>query len=178
MTTLREKILARAETTFDHHGFAGSGVDRLTAAAEVSSRTLYKHVTNKQALVVAVLEERQNRFFARFDVDDLEALFEELAQWAEAEGARGCLFLRAAGEMGEDDPAVAAAVARYRERLLALIERLCAKALGQAPPTELTEQVLVLFEGAVSASSYRGESAIRAAGMAALLLIGNARAER
>ena len=48
-------IVASAEAVFDRHGFAASGVDRVTAAAGVSTRTLYKHLGNKTGLIVAAV---------------------------------------------------------------------------------------------------------------------------
>ena len=53
----KTQIVVSAEREFDCNGFAATGMDRLTQAAEVSSRTLYKHVGSKTALIVAVVWE-------------------------------------------------------------------------------------------------------------------------
>lgn len=171
----KSHIIAAAEQVFDYHGFTATGMDRLTRATKVSSRTLYKHVGSKTALIVAVLEERGNRFFAQFDVHRIEDLFARLESWTRDEGARGCLFFRALRDTGGAIPEIAAAVAAYHQRLHALIMRVVAADIGHSDDTALGEQILVLFEGATTAASYRGVAAVTAARKAAALLVDQAR---
>lgn len=45
------RLLAAAEQLFDRHGFTPTGMDRLAQAADMSSRTLYKHAGSKNALI-------------------------------------------------------------------------------------------------------------------------------
>jgi AcrR family transcriptional regulator len=172
--TLKEKIVSSAEHTFDLHGFTATGMDRLTEAAEVSTRTLYKQVGSKNALIVAVLGEREARFFDQFDVHSVHALFGELENWTRAVGAKGCLFLRAQGETGGAVPEISSSVARYRQKLWELIRRVAANDAGAGACDILAEQLLVLFEGAISAASYRGVEAIRSARAAAAVLVDQA----
>lgn len=162
MDTTRERIIAAAEPVFDQFGFTATGVDRLTAAASVSSRTLYKHLGSKSALIAAVLDARRGRFLHAFDVATVDQLFSALADWVVAEGARGCLFLRALGEGGESDPEIVTSVTAYRAQLHQLIEHLVRNGTGVADEL-LIEQLVVLFEGATTAASYRGAPAITAA---------------
>lgn len=167
----KNQIIASAEHAFDHHGFAATGMDQVIQAAAVSSRTLYKHVGSKTALIVAVLNERARRFFSHSQVDNVDELFIALETWTSAEGARGCLFLRAQGETGGLVPEIAEAVTAYRRRLHALIERLVVSQTGCRCDDDLVEQVLVLFEGAIATSTYRGACTIGTARkMAATLL--------
>ncbi len=167
----RAQIISSAERAFDRHGFAATGMDRLTEAAGVSSRTLYKHVGSKNALITAVLEERGRRFFSQFDVHSVDELFGALESWTRIRGARGCLFLRALGETGGEISEVSDAVAAYRRKLRDLIDRVVANDIDRDGSDVLAEQVLVLFEGAISATSYRGVDAIRAARTAAAILV-------
>lgn len=170
VTTARDRIITSTEPVFDLHGFAGSGVDRLTEAAGVSSRTLYKHLGSKSGLVAAVLDARRERFAQFFDVATIDELFNALARWVRSEGARGCLFLRAAGEDGASFPEVSAAVAQYRELLHQVMRRVIQHETGSADE-QLAEQLLVLFEGATSAASYDGKRAIDAARTAGTCLV-------
>lgn len=170
MTSTRAAIVSSAEHTFDHHGFAATGMDRLTADAGVSTRTLYKHVGSKSRLMVAVLEERAERFLAALPVESVDALFTGLGRWIAEEGSRGCLFLRAQGETGGDDEGVSAAVASYRDRLRALIRRVVASDLGH-DDEPLATQALLLFEGATSAAAYLGPQAVERAREAAAVLM-------
>jgi AcrR family transcriptional regulator len=173
----RTQILSRAEAVFDERGFAASGMDRLTDAAGVSTRTLYKHVGSKTALIEAVLRERSGRFFAQVTATSVAELFAGLEQWASDEGARGCFFLRAAGENGDGVTGVSEAVAEYRARLGDLIAVIVAEEAGESDEL-LAEQILVLFEGATSAASYRGVPAVRAAAAAASALVAARRSAR
>src|SRR5882762_5219136 len=141
--TLKQKILWSAENVFDLHGFTATGMDRLTEAAEVSSRTLYKQVGSKNALIAAVLGEREARFFDQFDVQSVDALFAELENWTRAEGARGCLFLRAQGETGGAIPEISSSVAVYRQKLWELIRRVSVNDAGAGAANILAEQLLV-----------------------------------
>ncbi|WP_312179305.1 TetR/AcrR family transcriptional regulator [Arthrobacter sp.] len=174
MSTTRADIVTAAERVFDRRGFTAAGMDQLTAAANVSSRTLYKHLGSKSGLIAVVLETRRTRFFTAFDVETVAALFSSLASWTEAEGARGCLFLRAQGEGLAEDSSISSVVSTYRRELHDLVRRIVRLETGR-DDDELAEQILVLFEGAVSASSYHGTRAIRAAASAAEALVSLAR---
>ena len=162
MTTTRERIITSAEPVFDEYGFAGIGVDRLTEAAGVSSRTLYKHLGSKTGLIAAVLDARRERFGRVFDVSTVDELFDALTVWIRSEGARGCLFLRALGEDGRRVPEVEHAVRQYRELLHRAMSRIVQHETGSADAVR-AEQLLVVFEGATSAASYRGQRAVDAA---------------
>lgn len=170
VTALLSTIVSSAERTFDHHGFAATGMDRLRDAAGVSTRTLYKHAGNKSHLMVAVLADRAERFFAALPTGGVDALFAGLAQWIADDGSRGCLFLRAQGETGGEDPEVAAAVASYRGRLREVIRSVVADDLGR-DDERIATQVLILVEGATSAASYIGVEAVHGARDAASVLM-------
>lgn len=170
MESKRDIVVSSAERTFDRHGFAATGMDRLTEAAGVSTRTLYKHVGSKSRLMVAVLEERSKRFFGGIPADSVDALFVGLAQWVAKEGSRGCLFLRAQGETGGEDLDVSAAVAAYRIQLHELIRRVVDHELGR-DDEQIAIQVLLLFEGATSAVAYIGPEAVEQARQAAFTLM-------
>lgn len=174
MAVTNAEIVARTEPVFDRHGFAGTGMDRLTAAADISSRTLYKHLGSKAGLIAAVLDSRRARFFDGFDGDSVDALFDTLETWTLSEGARGCMFLRARSEDGEWAPEVLSIAAAYREQLYELIRRIVKSRIGREDDV-LADQVLILFEGATSAASYRGADAIRAAKSAAIALLDQAK---
>lgn len=52
--TTRDRIIEAAEDVFDRRGFAGTGIDQITDAAGVSSRTLHKHLSSKTGLIAFV----------------------------------------------------------------------------------------------------------------------------
>ncbi|PYE82264.1 TetR/AcrR family transcriptional regulator [Pseudoroseicyclus aestuarii] len=169
------RMIAAAEHLFDRHGYTATGIDRLTEAAEMSSRTLYKRAGSKAQLMAQVLEARDRRFMAGIEVRSVDALFAALEAWMQAEGTRGCLFLRSRAETGGETPEIAEAVAAHKARFHRRIGEIVAADLGQED-SALTEQVLVLFEGATHAAVYRGAEAVTAARAAAGLLVEGVRA--
>ncbi|MBM7332864.1 MAG: helix-turn-helix domain-containing protein [Alcanivorax sp.] len=167
----RSKLLKAAEQLFDRHGFTATGMDRLTRDAGMSSRTLYKLAGSKAALIASVLTERDRRFLQRMDVDSLEGLFDALADWIRAEGARGCLFLRAHGETGGNQAAITAALWAHKQALFERIQAILAAETGGRGDPVLAEQVMILHEGATAAAVYRGVDAVAAARAAAIALV-------
>ena len=164
------KLISVAEELFDRNGFNATGMDRLAQAAGMSSRTLYKHAGSKNELIAAVLMTRGQRFLQRLELDSVAALFDALTSWMGEEGARGCLFLRAQGELGTALPEVTEVVAAYKMCFSDTVRRILSRQLGASADEELVEQVVILFEGATAAASYRGLAAVATAGRAATLL--------
>ncbi|ETX13702.1 TetR family transcriptional regulator [Roseivivax halodurans JCM 10272] len=172
---MTSQLTAAAERLFDRHGYMATGMDRLTEAAGMSSRTLYKHAGSKAALMARVLTERHRRFMARIDVRTIDALFAALEDWVRVEGSRGCLFLRSRAETGGDTPEIAEAVALHKEAFHRRVSEVVAMDRGRED-LALAEQVLVLVEGATHAAVYRGADAVSAARAAAAVLLERARA--
>ncbi|TQS72626.1 TetR/AcrR family transcriptional regulator [Rhodobacteraceae bacterium] len=172
---LKTKIIAAAEQLFDRHGYMATGVDRLTEAADMSSRTLYKHTGSKAALMAMVLSDRDRRFMRRIDVRTVDGLFAALEDWSRVEGMRGCLFLRTLAETGGETPEIAAAVRAHKAAFHARIVDIVATDIGGGGPPDLAEQILVLVEGATQAAVYRGVGAIISARAAAAALVEGAR---
>ncbi len=171
---MTSKLTAAAERLFDRHGYMATGMDRLTQAAGMSSRTLYKHAGSKAQLMARVLGERDRRFMAQIEVGTVDALFAALEDWVRVEGTRGCLFLRSQAETGGDTPEIAGAVAAHKAAFGQRVADIVAADLGRED-ADLAEQVLVLFEGATHAADYRGAKAVSAARAAAAILTRRAR---
>ncbi|OSQ41746.1 TetR family transcriptional regulator [Thalassospira sp. MCCC 1A01428] len=174
---IKTNLMTAAERLFDRNGFTATGMDRLTQAAGLSSRTLYKHVGSKVALMGLVLSEREKRFMARLEVDSIDAVFAVLEGWVRDEGARGCLFLRAYGETGGDMPEISRVVLAHKAAMRAKIADIIAQEVGGNDETNatLTEQIVVLIEGATAAAIYRGPEAVMAARKAAAIIVAQAR---
>ncbi|MEX2520731.1 MAG: helix-turn-helix domain-containing protein [Paracoccaceae bacterium] len=172
---MKRKLLSAAERLFDRHGYTATGMDRLTAAAGMSSRTLYKHAGGKAALMAAVLTERDRRLMQRLEVRSVDAVFAALEDWVRIEGARGCLFLRTQGETGGDTREVSEVVMAHKATFRERIAEIVAVNIGGGGDAELAEQVVVLFEGATAAAVYRGPEAVAAARVAARVLVESAR---
>ena len=165
-----DALTLAAERLFDQNGYTATGMDRLTQAAGMSSRTLYKHAGSKAALMGRVLQARDRRFMESMDVASVDALFSALEDWIGHEGARGGFFLRSQAETGGDTPEIAAAVNAHKAAFVARVHQVVAADLGHDDPA-LAEQILVLIEGATHAAVYRGVTAVSAARSAAAILM-------
>ncbi|MFJ1869535.1 TetR/AcrR family transcriptional regulator [Streptomyces sp. NPDC088097] len=129
----------------------------------------------KDLLVAASLERRTGPWtsslreaVAARPSDPVSAVFDRLAEWCSEPGFRGCGFLNAWGELGSGHGAVPEVVHRHRAELRSVLAE-AADPDRRSPG--LTEQLLILFEGAtaVAALSPGPEPAHRAREMAELL---------
>jgi AcrR family transcriptional regulator len=155
---VRERLLDAAETLFYRDGVGRTAVDAVLAEAGVSPATLYAHFGGKDQLVAAYLVRRLQRWRTVWDtaIDEqssaegrLLAVFDALHRFrADQPAARGCAFIATAAEL-PGHPAlhvVAADTAHLRARLHAL-----AADLDVPQPDELAEQVLLAYDGVLSA---------------------------
>lgn len=56
-----ERILAAALHLFATHGFHGTGIREIAAAADVSTSNLYHYATNKEGILLQIMERSLNR---------------------------------------------------------------------------------------------------------------------
>jgi AcrR family transcriptional regulator len=87
----REQIVTEALKLFYRNGFNATGVDRISAEAGVSKKTLYNHFKSKDELVLATLRQRDESFRNKFMRDTerlastprerLLSLFDALQGW-------------------------------------------------------------------------------------------------
>lgn len=82
----REAIVQAAIAEFREHGFAGTSMDRVAAAAEVSKRTVYNHFPSKDELFEAILmhlwERSHDQPVVRYDA--ARPLRDQLSELVEA----------------------------------------------------------------------------------------------
>jgi AcrR family transcriptional regulator len=174
----RDSMVWGASGVFETNGFRGVGVDAVLAPSGVSTRTLYKHFGSREALVEAVLEARHRQFMLRLEGnqpdDPVGDLFDQLAQWLDEHGARGCMLLRARSEYAGASPEIVALVRRQKEEFEREIARRVALGLGKENAS-LAVQIWILFEGATAAASVSENSVVTQAKQAASALVALAR---
>ena len=156
----RERILNATVELFARDGIHATGIAKLTAAAHVSTRTLYQHFPSKEALVGAYLERLESAedgpahietALLRQELPPRERLIELFAspQHDHRPGSvvRGCPFHNTVVEAAGAMPDAAAFVERHKRELAAnLVDT--AAAAGAADPVALGHQLALLFEGA------------------------------
>jgi AcrR family transcriptional regulator len=156
-TDARDRILNTASTLFYQQGIRAIGVDTIIAKSEVAKTTFYRYFPAKDDLVVAYLEERNQRFWELFEAavsqsqgkpkQQLLAIFGWLDGLLASPDSQGCPFLIVASEFPETDyPGHQVAIVhktKLRDRLTAL-----ATASGIKRADELSAGLMLLIDGA------------------------------
>lgn len=116
--TKRAAILEAARDLFLVHGFSGTSMDNLAAAAKVSKATLYSHFSDKDALYRAIIENK---------VEDYQ--LEDFS-------------VRLCGEMETDLQLVAESLQAliYDDEAVNMLRMVIAESRQQSPIVELFEQ--------------------------------------
>jgi AcrR family transcriptional regulator len=165
--TVRDRILNTARELFYREGVRAVGVDTVVAQSGVAKTSLYRWFPSKDALIAAVLErEAQDRWNgwdrngARSSPDPREQLLAQLAGITRFVGSpkyRGCPFMNATSEFPDPEhPArkVATGVAEeLRRRVRGLVDRI----EGVRDPAVLTDQIVLLIDGAFTTAVCMGK---------------------
>lgn len=150
----RDHLLAVAEQLFYEEGFHATGIDRVVSAAGVVRMTLYNHFRSKEALILAVLETRHQRFIASLDTavssapagQATRALAEAHGNWLKARSQQGCIMLKAIGEFAEHSPAIHAMAVQAKNDLLQRIEAAVTRDdISHAP--DVARRIFAVLEG-------------------------------
>ncbi len=150
--------MATAWRLFYRDGYRAVGIDTLLAEAGVAKMTLYNHFPSKEALIVALLESRDQEFRAaiaakvaaagRSPAKRLLAVFDWLEEWFASEDFKGCAFIRALSEYPEADHPIHQAAWRHKLAVQAALRDLCAAA-GARDPAALATALALLIDGAI-----------------------------
>jgi AcrR family transcriptional regulator len=182
MTTVRDRLLDAAEALIYQNGIHATGTEAILARAEVARMSLYNQFGSKEALVLAALERRDDRWMAWFR-DGIEAraadatrrlpaIFDQLAEWFDTKDFHGCAFINVSGEQFAPDHPARLVARRHKARLRQLILELCQEA-GIGQPDTLARHLFLLVEGAIVAAMVEpGCAAAEDGKQAALMLLG------
>jgi AcrR family transcriptional regulator len=174
---MKQRILQTADRLFYQHGIQAVGVDTIAAEVGISKRTLYNHFPCKNDLIAAYLTGRSDQFppSEKPPAEQILRNFDRLDRAFATPDFRGCPFVNAIGELGDNAEAEIRKIARsfkegrrawFRDRL---------RELRVAKADELATQLQILVDGAIAAYVVRGDKlAARTAKHAARLLLGNA----
>ena len=176
-------VLSAASALFYDQGIHAVGVDAIAERAGVTKKTLYDRFGSKDRLVVEYLLERDRQWRdflqerladAPPGADRVAAVFDAAAQWAAEHGRKGCAMVNAHAEISDPTHPAYAVVVGQKRWMLELLTELVADT-GATDPGRVAEQVLLLHEGAVVASSLgAGEDPFARAASAADLLVAGA----
>lgn len=155
---MTERIMAAADRLFYGRGIRAVGVDLIAAEAGISKRSLYDTFASKDALVAAYLERRIQPLPASDSPPYAQvlALFDQLRARFATGTFRGCPFVNAVTELGEDCEAARAIAQRFKHGRRAAIADLLARA-GAPDPDALAGQIALLIEGAIATMLIRDD---------------------
>jgi len=169
----RERLLDAAESLIYAGGIHATGVDAIVRAAGAARKSFYTWFESKDALVVAALRRRDERWM-RWFIDGtlargrsprmrLVAMFDVLREWFVANGFHGCAFLNAAGETASPDDPVRIVAREHKERLLDFVREQCdafAASIGadRRYAAKLARQWLILIDGAIGVALVSGDA--------------------
>ena len=174
-TDMKERILQTADRLFYLQGIRAIGVDTIAAEIGISKRTLYNHFPSKDALIAAYLDRRfvQARPSDKPPVEQILSTFDSLERRFSAKDFRGCPFVNAVAELGEDRSVRKVALAFKESRRLWFRDLLVQ--LDVADAEALATQLAVLVDGCIAQDLVRNDPAMaRAAKEAATVLLGHA----
>ena len=157
-------VLDAAEVLFYERGVQAVGMDAIRSASGVSLKRLYECFPAKEAIVVAYLRRRDERWRASLasfvdrqvePFQQVQAVFEWLGAWFAEPGFRGCAFINSFGEFGVD-PEIADIAREHKDAL----RRFLAGIVEQLPvndPGLVSEHVLMLVDGAITSAAITGD---------------------
>ncbi len=152
-----DRLLRAAADLFAAQGIRAVGIDQVLREAGVAKASLYSSYGSKDALIVAYLEELDQRDRNRWNaavatqrdpIAKVLTFFDLAAAAASARNFRGCLYANAATEFPgtEWEP-----VRAHREWFRATVTALLREA-GMSRPDNIARRVQLFYDGALTAS--------------------------
>ena len=179
--TARDRILETAYELFSRHGTRAVGVDRIIAECGIAKMTLYRNFPSKDDLIVAFLEQREERWTRAWLQAEAErrgatpagrllAIFDTFEGWFAREDFEGCSFINVMLEIDDCTNPVRQATVHHLEEIRGFVRGLAAQA-GIEDTDGFARQWHILMKGSiVSAAEGDLKAAGRAKEMGALLL--------
>jgi len=167
MSDKRRVVLDAALGLFRAYGYHAVGIDRVIAESGVAKMTMYKYFPSKNALIEAVLNERDQRFrqsLVEFvdcfsdPRDRLRALFLWYHRWFNEPSFNGCMFINAVAEFPELNNSIRQASIKHKALIQAFIETILNPMLAKDISQRLADQFLQLLDGATIAAQVAGVS--------------------
>ncbi|MBB2700655.1 UNVERIFIED_ORG: AcrR family transcriptional regulator [Rhizobium esperanzae] len=158
----RGRIVEALSDLFYRRGTYLVGIDEIVRELRIARATLYRHFDGKEGLIVTYLSHRhtlvsdqlEKLVAGKSSAPAIFAIFDSLADKTRSESFRGCAFLIAVTE-NPGSAAIRDVARTHKAFLRALFGRL----VPQGPAhDEISEQLLVVYEGMLAASVLRPEA--------------------
>ena len=179
-TLPRDRIVETAYELFSRRGVRDVGVDELIARSGVAKATFYRHFPSKDELVLAFLEEREQRWTvgwveaearsrAGTPEEQLLAIFDAFDDWFRRDDFEACSFINVLLEMGSAHPVGEACIA-YLENIRAVVRKLATEADLRDVESFARSWHILMKGSIVSAAEGDSRAAQRANAMGRLLI--------
>jgi AcrR family transcriptional regulator len=181
--TARERILETAYDLFSRRGTRAVGVDTIVAESGVAKMTLYRNFASKDALILAFLRRREERWTRAWLQDEVQrradapaarmlAIFDVFGEWFVRDDFEGCSFINVMLEIDDRESPVRRASVGHLAAIRDFVRELATQAgVPEAKADHVARQWHVLMKGSiVAAAEGDHEAAARAKELGALLL--------
>ena len=164
IVSAKERLLASAARLFHEHGINATGIDLVVRNAGVAKASLYNNFANKEALVVAYLEQELDAWIRNAHILDnpllprrerIAALFEALARSVELNTFHGCPFTNAVIELPG-----CAAIRTVAKHYRVVVRTHLANLIGADTTSTATSRLVLLYDGAITAAKVGHDAAL------------------
>lgn len=167
MSKKRQILIDTALELFYRNGINSIGINEILKSSGVAKRTLYTDFDSKEALILAALHQRHERFMdwlesklsdSDSDTDVIQNLFNALVSWFDNQEPalgdfRGCFFINTSAEFSDTDSEISRFCNQHKQQ----VRRVIQKHLHSKDPL-LLESICVLKEGAITTAHMSGDS--------------------
>lgn len=155
----RDEMIKSAYDIFYKNGFHATGVDAIVDRTGVSKRTLYKHFTSKEGLIIAAVNYYHKITYGAITdyieqsavdkpADKALMIFDFLKELVDAGNIDGCFAMNAKTEYAHKAAEIESACDVHTNSLIELIEKYFLQAKIKESKL-LSIQIIMLFEGAI-----------------------------
>ena len=166
----RDRILETVDRLFYRRGLQAVGVDAIVAELGISKKTLYRHFPSKDDLIVAYLKGRFRPLPEASSKSPAEQILKNFEWFARslsmAEEYRGCAFLNALAELGDEQSEARNLAVEFKESRRLWYRELLSR-LEVDDPDTLATQLALLIDGADTAALVRRDPSVGWAAVAA-----------
>ncbi|EPG9632144.1 TetR/AcrR family transcriptional regulator [Acinetobacter baumannii] len=168
--TARQKILDAAATLFYNDGITATGINTVTAKADVAKMSLYNNISSKGELVDAYIAARHQEWLDLYQKrlektktakEAILAVFDayqDHAEFAYEKGFRGCGLLNAAAEFPANSSG-RNAVRQHKEQVEAIVAEHLNRLLKDSQRVSyIASQLSFLLEGSMARAGLEGSS--------------------
>ena len=165
----RNTIIRTASDLFYEKGYNLTGINEIIEKSGIAKATLYSHFRSKEELLLAYLDAKDQELLKNIKVfcenkpkgnDRLIAVLEFLIPFFNQENFNGCWCIRSVAEVPREKEKVRLKIKTnkklFHQFLQALVEENRPK-LGPEIQKQLTNELYLLYEGALTESHIHGE---------------------